>query len=112
LEAGRIFLLAPIETVGSVCPVRSCFSQARSRRQRLEYSADDPQERIGVSFGTALGGVSNAEMQHKAFVSDGPRSVNHMLALQANRKDGRPVSGLFVALLTKIPKPLARSYFT
>ena len=48
----------------------------------LEYSADNPQERIGVSFGTALGGVSNAEMQHKAFVSGGPRSVNHMLALQ------------------------------
>src|SRR6516165_1211245 len=48
----------------------------------LEYSADNPQERIGVSFGTALGGVSNAEMQHKAFVDGGPRSVNHMLALQ------------------------------
>jgi 3-oxoacyl-[acyl-carrier-protein] synthase II len=48
----------------------------------LECSADNPQERIGVSFGTALGGVSNAEMQHKAFVSGGPRSVNHMLALQ------------------------------
>src|SRR6516162_8645475 len=48
----------------------------------LDYSADNPQERIGVSFGTALGGVSNAEMQHKAFVSSGPRSVGHMLALQ------------------------------
>ena len=48
----------------------------------LEYSADNPQERIGVSFGTALGGVSNAEIQHKAFVGGGPRSVNHMLALQ------------------------------
>jgi 3-oxoacyl-[acyl-carrier-protein] synthase II len=48
----------------------------------LECSADNPQERIGVSFGTALGGVSNAEIQHKAFVSGGPRSVNHMLALQ------------------------------
>ena len=48
----------------------------------LEYSADNPHERIGVSFGTALGGVSNAEIQHKAFVGGGPRSVNHMLALQ------------------------------
>ena len=48
----------------------------------LQYSADNPHERIGVSFGTALGGVSNAEIQHKAFVGGGPRSVNHMLALQ------------------------------
>src|SRR5215831_7160316 len=31
----------------------------------LEYSADNPQERIGVSFGTALGGVSNAEIHIK-----------------------------------------------
>jgi 3-oxoacyl-[acyl-carrier-protein] synthase II len=48
----------------------------------LEYSANNPQERVGVSFGTALGGVSNAEVQHKAFVNSGPRSVYQMLALQ------------------------------
>jgi 3-oxoacyl-[acyl-carrier-protein] synthase II len=48
----------------------------------LEYSADNPQEQIGVSFGTALGGVSNAEMQHKAFVSGGPRSVARIAGLR------------------------------
>jgi 3-oxoacyl-[acyl-carrier-protein] synthase II len=52
------------------------------RDSGLEYSADNPQERVGVSFGTALGGVSNAEMQHKVFVNSGPRSVHQMLALQ------------------------------
>jgi 3-oxoacyl-[acyl-carrier-protein] synthase II len=52
------------------------------RDSGLEYSADNPQERVGVSFGTALGGVSNAEMQHRAFVNSGPRSVHQMLALQ------------------------------
>jgi 3-oxoacyl-[acyl-carrier-protein] synthase II len=57
-------------------------SNSLSQISRLDYSADNPQARIGVSFGTALGGVSNAEMQHKAFVSSGPRSVGHMLALQ------------------------------
>jgi 3-oxoacyl-(acyl-carrier-protein) synthase len=31
----------------------------------LEYSADNPQERSGVSFVTALGGVSNAEVNTK-----------------------------------------------
>jgi 3-oxoacyl-[acyl-carrier-protein] synthase II len=48
----------------------------------LEYSPDAPQERVGVSFGTALGGVSNAEGQHKAFVHGGPKSVHQTLALQ------------------------------
>ncbi|HEV3063714.1 MAG TPA: beta-ketoacyl-[acyl-carrier-protein] synthase family protein, partial [Chthoniobacterales bacterium] len=48
----------------------------------LEYSPDTPQNRVGVSFGTALGGVANAEGQHKAFVHGGPKSVHQTLALQ------------------------------
>ena len=30
----------------------------------LDYSPDVPHDRVGVSFGTALGGVANAEDQH------------------------------------------------
>ncbi len=48
----------------------------------LEYSPDTPHDRVGVSFGTALGGVSNAEDQHEAFVHGGPKSVRQTLALQ------------------------------
>jgi 3-oxoacyl-[acyl-carrier-protein] synthase II len=48
----------------------------------LEYSPDAPQHRVGVSFGTALGGVSNAEYQHEAFVHGGPKSVRQTLAVQ------------------------------
>jgi 3-oxoacyl-[acyl-carrier-protein] synthase II len=48
----------------------------------LDYSPDAPHDRVGVSFGTALGGVSNAEGQHEAFVHGGPRSVRQTLALQ------------------------------
>jgi 3-oxoacyl-[acyl-carrier-protein] synthase II len=48
----------------------------------LHYSSDNPQTRPGVSFGTALGGVANAEIQHKAFVKGGPKSVHQTLALQ------------------------------
>jgi 3-oxoacyl-[acyl-carrier-protein] synthase II len=48
----------------------------------LEYSPDSPQDRVGVSFGTALGGVSNAEHQHEAFVHGGPKSVRQTLAVQ------------------------------
>ncbi|MBV8900895.1 MAG: beta-ketoacyl-[acyl-carrier-protein] synthase family protein [Verrucomicrobia bacterium] len=48
----------------------------------LDYSANEPQPRVGVSFGTALGGVATAESQHKAFVNGGPKSVHQTLALQ------------------------------
>jgi 3-oxoacyl-[acyl-carrier-protein] synthase II len=48
----------------------------------LSCSPDDPQDRIGVSFGTALGGVANAEQQHKAYVNSGPKAVHQTLALQ------------------------------
>src|SRR5438477_1291189 len=48
----------------------------------LEYSRGQPQHRVGVSFGTALGGVSNAEDQHAYFLKKGARGVNPTLALQ------------------------------
>src|SRR5436190_3802183 len=48
----------------------------------LEYSRDQPQHRVGVSFGTALGGVSNAEDKHAYLLQKGARGVNPTLALQ------------------------------
>jgi 3-oxoacyl-[acyl-carrier-protein] synthase II len=48
----------------------------------LKYSPEQPQWRVGVSFGTALGGIANAEGQHKSFVNGGPKSVHQTLALQ------------------------------
>jgi 3-oxoacyl-[acyl-carrier-protein] synthase II len=48
----------------------------------LPYSAKTPQDRIGVSFGTALGGVANAEYQHTHYLKKGTRGVNQTLALQ------------------------------
>ncbi len=48
----------------------------------LVFSPEKPHDRVGVSFGTALGGVANAESQHKAFVHGGPKSVHQTLALQ------------------------------
>jgi len=48
----------------------------------LEYSREFPQHRIGVSFGTALGGVCQAEDQHIRFLKKGARGVNPTLALQ------------------------------
>lgn len=49
---------------------------------RLTYSREQPQHRIGVSFGTALGGVCQAEDQHIRFLKKGTRGVNPTLALQ------------------------------
>lgn len=48
----------------------------------LPWSKEQPQSRCGVSFGTALGGVSNAEAEHIRFLEKGPRGVNQTLALQ------------------------------
>src|SRR6478752_4604923 len=48
----------------------------------LTYSREKPQDRVGVSFGTALGGVCQAEDQHVRFLKKGVRGVNPTLALQ------------------------------
>jgi 3-oxoacyl-[acyl-carrier-protein] synthase II len=48
----------------------------------IEYSRENPQHRVGVSFGTALGGVCQAEDQHIRFLKKGTRGVNQTLALQ------------------------------
>jgi len=48
----------------------------------IPYSKEQPQDRIGVSFGTALGGIANAEYQHAHYLKKGTRGVNQTLALQ------------------------------
>lgn len=48
----------------------------------IGYSKEKPQERVGVSFGTALGGVCKAEEQYVRFLKKGPRGVQPTLAVQ------------------------------
>src|SRR3954470_9186734 len=48
----------------------------------LSYSREAPQDRVGISFGTALGGIANAEYQHIHYLKKGTRGVNQTLALQ------------------------------
>lgn len=48
----------------------------------LPWSPEEPQHRVGVSFGTALGGIANAEQEHQRFLKKGQRGVNQTLALQ------------------------------
>src|SRR5690349_13902662 len=48
----------------------------------LIYSKEKPNDRIGVSFGTALGGVCKAEEQYVRFLKKGPRGVQPTLAVQ------------------------------
>src|SRR6266540_2400470 len=48
----------------------------------IEYSKDKPQHRVGVSFGTALGGVCKAEEQYIRFLKKGARGVQPTLAVQ------------------------------
>jgi len=48
----------------------------------IAWSRETPQTDIGVSFGTALGGISDAEEQHRHFLTRGPHAVHKTLALQ------------------------------
>jgi 3-oxoacyl-[acyl-carrier-protein] synthase II len=48
----------------------------------ISYSKEEPRDRVGVSFGTALGGIANAEYQHAHYLKKGTRGVNQTLALQ------------------------------
>jgi 3-oxoacyl-[acyl-carrier-protein] synthase II len=48
----------------------------------LSWSRETPNDRVGVSFGTALGGISNAEHEHALFLKKGTRAVNQTIALQ------------------------------
>src|ERR671934_1645665 len=49
---------------------------------QIEYSHKKPQDRIGVSFGTALGGVCKAEEQYLRYLKKGARGVQPTLAVQ------------------------------
>src|ERR1700757_2832600 len=49
---------------------------------RIDYSRENPQDRVGVSFGTALGGVCKAEEQYIRYLKKGARGVQPTLALQ------------------------------
>ena len=49
---------------------------------KIPWSSETPNPRAGVSFGTALGGISNAEAEHARFLKKGPRGVSQTLALQ------------------------------
>lgn len=49
---------------------------------RLPWSRATPQPRVGVSFGSALGGIAQAESEHARFLKKGPHAVNPTLALQ------------------------------
>ena len=48
----------------------------------LKLSPEDPRTDVGVSFGTALGGITTAELTHERFLRDGNRAIPAALALQ------------------------------
>jgi 3-oxoacyl-[acyl-carrier-protein] synthase II len=48
----------------------------------LNLSPENPRIDVGVSFGTALGGITTAELTHERFVREGVRAIPAALALQ------------------------------
>ena len=62
----------------------SQFAVAASKMAIADAGIDlriEDRDRVGVCLGTALGGVGFAEEQYPAFLAQGPRGVNPMLAL-------------------------------
>jgi 3-oxoacyl-[acyl-carrier-protein] synthase II len=49
---------------------------------KLELSPEKPRTDVGVSFGTALGGITTAELTHERFIREGTRAIPAALALQ------------------------------
>ena len=48
----------------------------------LTYTPEQPRTNAGVSFGTALGGITTAELTHEKFVREGSKPIPAALALQ------------------------------
>jgi 3-oxoacyl-[acyl-carrier-protein] synthase II len=48
----------------------------------LNVGPENPRADVGVSFGTALGGITTAELTHERFVREGSRAIPAALALQ------------------------------
>jgi 3-oxoacyl-[acyl-carrier-protein] synthase II len=48
----------------------------------LNYTPEEPRANVGVSFGTALGGITTAELTHEKFVREGNKPIPAALALQ------------------------------
>ena len=49
---------------------------------KLVLDPEKPRTDAGVSFGTALGGITTAELTHERFVREGHRAIPAALALQ------------------------------
>jgi len=49
---------------------------------KIDLSPERPRTDVGVSFGTALGGITTAELTHENFLRDGVRAIPASLALQ------------------------------
>jgi 3-oxoacyl-(acyl-carrier-protein) synthase len=78
----KITFSAAPETARSLRSIRSRLCKARAGDARIEYSREKPQDRVGVSFGTALGGVCKAEEQYIRYLKKGARGVQPTLAVQ------------------------------
>src|SRR5471030_1307051 len=48
----------------------------------LKLTPENPRNDVGVSFGTALGGITTAEITHEKFVREGGKAIPAALALQ------------------------------
>jgi len=58
------------------------LSQQALEDAGLKLTNENPRNDVGVSFGTALGGITTAETTHEKFVREGGKAIPAALALQ------------------------------
>ncbi|MDB6155021.1 MAG: fabF [Chthoniobacteraceae bacterium] len=81
-DAGRFFAPHRLKRLDRYAQLSVASALLAVEDARLPFSQEKPQSRVGVSFGTALGGIANAENEHQNFLHQGWRGVHPTLALQ------------------------------
>jgi 3-oxoacyl-[acyl-carrier-protein] synthase II len=81
-DASQFFLAQKLRRVDRYAQMAMAASELACRDANLVFTPEQPQTDVGISFGTALGGVAGAEDQHRRFISEGLKAIPAALALQ------------------------------
>src|SRR5882762_4983148 len=81
-DAGQYFPPHKLKRLDRYAQFALVLSHQAVEDSGLKLSPENPRADVGVSFGTALGGITTAELTHERFLKDGNRAIPAALALQ------------------------------
>jgi 3-oxoacyl-[acyl-carrier-protein] synthase II len=81
-DASKHFPPHKLKRVDRYAQFALALSQQALADAGLDLSPENPRTDVGVSFGTALGGITTAELTHERFLREGTRAIPAALALQ------------------------------